>query len=137
MCLPICKLDVPLERYVRNLLPVIPQWIVPLVIVLARRDRSIARKLGDADFVIRKPIGMHQHDRAGADAGCDGVAEDGGGGRLVQRSRRRDPRGHCTRIRTSAELPSRCGASRRSTRTSTGYSAPVARATRTPRRRSL
>ena len=53
------KLDVPLERYVRNLLPVIPQWIVPLVIVLARRDRSIARKLGglrldDRDFPTHK-----------------------------------------------------------------------------------
>jgi hypothetical protein len=53
------KLDVPIERYVRNLLPVIPQWIVPLVIVLARRDRSIARKLGglrldDRDFPTHK-----------------------------------------------------------------------------------
>jgi retron-type reverse transcriptase len=38
-------LDVPLERYVRNLLPVVPDWTVPLLIVLSRRDRKIARML--------------------------------------------------------------------------------------------
>jgi retron-type reverse transcriptase len=52
-------LDVPLERYVRNLLPVVPDWTVPLLIVLSRRDRKIARmldglRLGDRQFPAHK-----------------------------------------------------------------------------------
>ena len=52
-------LDVPLERYVRNLLPVVPDWTVPLLIVLSRRDRKIARmldglRLGDRQLPAHK-----------------------------------------------------------------------------------
>jgi retron-type reverse transcriptase len=40
------QLDVPAERYFRSLLQVVPPWTVPLLVVLARRDRRIATLLG-------------------------------------------------------------------------------------------
>lgn len=39
------RLSVPAERYFRNLLPIVPGWTVPLLVVLSRRDRIIRRML--------------------------------------------------------------------------------------------
>ncbi len=39
------QLDVPAERYFRSLLQVVPPWTVPLLVVLARRDRRIVTLL--------------------------------------------------------------------------------------------
>ena len=40
------RLDVPAERVFRNLLPILPSWTVPVLVVLARRDRRIRKILG-------------------------------------------------------------------------------------------
>jgi retron-type reverse transcriptase len=69
------RLDVPAERFFRNLLPVLPGWAVPVLVVLARRDRRIrgildglrldfacfpdhAARIADFDllFAARRPI---------------------------------------------------------------------------------